>query len=226
MTLAELTTLFKAKTGRLDLADADIARIINEASVLLDQLDVSIGRASRFYASTVIGSAVVMLPLAYRWLDVVSVIADGLVNPLCEATSEAVRNANVDSSQGTPAYFAKLTSLVSGSLPVTPADYPSVAQLSADPTLSTSYLLVSPVPDAIYTIEVLGTFYSPTITALVINKWAALWPSLLIETAEYILTKDLLNIEESAKIIQSIQSTINLIVFDSISDERISEMGG
>lgn len=226
MTLAELTTLFKARTGRLDLADADIALLINRASVLLDQLDTSIGKSSRFYASTVIGVSAILLPAAYRWLDMVRLITTTSADLLTEIGAETARESAKGGVRGTPTEYAKLTSMVSGVAQTNPADYPTTAALAGDPQLLTSYLLLSPVPNAVVTIEVTGVFFSPSITATVLNRWATNFPDTLIQACQYLLTKDLLNIDESTKLLADLTNSINLYVFDSIMDENISHMEG
>jgi hypothetical protein len=229
MNLTELTTQFYNQTGRVDLSAVEVTNVLNQATELLDQLETSDGSYSRFYRILEAGEYIVTLPEKARWLQSVATIIGSTRTVLYRQDSSYVRSQLIASTtQGDPLFYCRLTTRLGV---IDPAELLGF-QLDMDAvildqsTLKTA-LLVFPIPQQQTIIDIEGIFYTPALSAEVVtNKWSELYPHYIIQAAQYILMKDMLNMDESAKMLANLQATVMPLTHDTYSDEDINSMEG
>jgi hypothetical protein len=229
MNLTELTTQFYNQTGRVDLSAVEVTNVLNQATELLDQLETSDGSYSRFYRILEAGEYIVTLPEKARWLQSVATIIGSTRTILYKQDSSYVRSQLIASTtQGDPLFYCRLTTRLGV---IDPAELLGF-QLDMDAvildqsTLKTA-LLVFPIPQQQTIIDIEGIFYTPALSSEVVtNKWSELYPHYIIQAAQYILMKDMLNMDESAKMLANLQATVMPLTHDTYSDEDINSMEG
>jgi hypothetical protein len=229
MNLTELTTQFYNQTGRVDLSAVEVTNVLNQATELLDQLETSDGSYSRFYRILEAGEYIVTLPEKARWLQSVATIIGSTRTVLYRQDSSYVRSQLIASTtQGDPLFYCRLTTRLGV---IDPAELLGF-QLDMDAvildqsTLKTA-LLVFPIPQQQTIIDIEGIFYTPALSSEVVtNKWSELYPHYIIQAAQYILMKDMLNMDESAKMLANLQATVMPLTHDTYSDEDINSMEG
>lgn len=233
MILTDLITSFYNKTGRLDLSDAEVTDVLNQASELLDQLETSDDSYSRYYRILEAGEYIVTLPDKVRWLQRIGTLVGTVRTQLTREDSFVIRSyiessiSPFDVSAG-PLIYSKINTRL-GDNPTSDllGFHLDMDAVILDPaTLKTAILIYPPcVEQTIIDIE--GIFYSPSLSAdNPTNKWSELYPHYIIQAAQYILMKDMLNMDESAKMLSVLQETVKPITHDAYSDEAINQMGG
>lgn len=228
MSLSNLLIELKAKSGRYDLSDTELTKIINSGSLLLDNLNTSINQTTRFYKILESGEYIIGMPYL-RYCEAVSTIVDNQLVQLQEADNRDLRGLLLESTTaGTPEYYT-LSSAILGTGPINAnLDFHAdLDTITLDPSSPYRYIMVYPKVSQQTVVEVLGVFYSPFLSAdNPDNKWSILRPDLLMQASMYYLTKDLLNITESTQQFQDLKLEISHIVHDSYSEENINRMEG
>lgn len=237
MTLTQLITTFQNQTGRLDLSTDEIVALLNRASMFLDQLDTSNASHVRYYQLLSAGDYIVTLPHTTRWIQNVNAVSHQVSpktqTPLGRTNSQDIRKLIWETGDGgAPLCYARLNSRIVDNPTGADLDFTfDTDSITLDPASITTYLLIYPIPQVDINIEVDAVFYSPFMSLDISapvpeNRWSILFPDLIIQASEYLLTKNLLNITESTKIYQDFKNSVELIAYDTYSDENISQMEG
>lgn len=229
MSLSSLLTELKVKSGRYDLSDTELTKIINSASQLLDNLNTSANQSVRYYSILEAGEYIVQLPSAIRFCEAISTIVSTEFTQLKKAEYNDIRELLRESiDTGTPEYYTLSNARLATAGEGGELDFPfDLDALTLDPSSIYRYVFVYPKPSVQTAVEVLGVFYSPVLsTEVPDNRWTILRPDLLMQASMYYLTKDLLNIEESSKQLQDLRGEITHIIHDSYSEENIDRMEG
>jgi len=231
MILSELITDFKSKTGRLDLSDVEITSLLNQSCQVLDQLENSGKRPYRYFLEVPAGVYIVALPTTYRdAYKAILHVADeaielGFVDNQILMT--IIRNGFWDIGSYQNSFSVVSAGLVSDlamdQLPL----FSDTVGVQTQPTDRNLYLLLYPKTAQTCIVELEVAAYtaalSDTNTA---NYWSNTFPHLIIQAAQYLITKGLVNIDESTKIYQDLAKAVQPIVFDYYEQEHISVMGG
>ena len=232
MNLTDLTSMFKARTGRLDLTDAEILVYLNSAVRVLDKLEDSGKRSFRIFIPAAANTYIYALPPNFR--DAFNATLHTLNGscPLswCPAANLMAIHRNdpniiADNYENT---FAIITSGLISDLPL--ADIPvfgDVVGLQAQPTDRNLYILIHPKTVSASTLEIECSAYtSPLSESNTANYWSNTNPELIIQACFYLLTKDLVNIDESTKILNDLKASVRPIVYDYYEQEHINTMEG
>lgn len=230
MTLTELVAVFKTKTGRLDLSDAEITVLINTSCKLLDEFEDSELRSYRFFLSILKDDYIVKLPDEFRYAKSATLhIADDakvLTYQKPDAVRALIRDNTglcVDQLMYSIVTGGLTKDFQAGELPL----FMDTVGLQTQPTDRNLYLIVYPRVSEAAVIEVDAIAYTTSLSVSVAsNYWSHHYPELVIQTTQYLLIKDLVNIDESAKLLKDIKDRILPISYDQYSAQQISMMEG
>lgn len=230
MTLTELITSFKSRTGRLDLSDAEITVVLNQACRILDEVEDSDLRSYRGFFEILEGGYIAKMPDEFRFETSVTLHqATGSV-VLKRRKSQDVRAALRDESiaiDSTWVYSTIATGFTQDFAADELPEFMDTIGLQTQPTDRNTYVVMYPKVAAYSTLEVEMIAYSTLLSGTVAtNYWTLKSPELVIQAAQYHLTKDLLSIEESTKILQDLKLSVQPISFDLYAGEHISVMEG
>lgn len=231
MNLTELTTMFKARTGRLDLTDAEILVCLNSACKVLDHLEDSGKRPYRYFIEVPAGTYIVGLPTTYR--DAFKAIlhvqdeATELGFVPNQSLLTLIRNQLWDVSD----YQNTFTVITAGLVSDLPIDqipmFGDTVGVQSQPTDRNFYLVLYPKTTQTSIIEMEVAAYTSALSDTnVANYWSNSNPELVIQACQYLLVKDLLNIEESTKIFNDLKVSVRPIVHDYYEQEHINVMEG
>jgi hypothetical protein len=230
MTLTELIVSFKSKTGRLDLSDTEITALINASCRILDEIEDSELRTYRFFLAIAQGDYIAKLPDEFRYVKQVTLHVDDEATVLTYQKSDYVRALLRDSPD--VCVVEDVYSIVSGGLTQdftanTLPLYMDTVGLQTQPTDRNLYIIVYPKVSVDSVVEVDCVAYTTPLSATVTtNFWSIQRPELLIQGAHYLLIKDLINIDESTKILQDIKARVLLLSYDQYSSQHINSMEG
>lgn len=232
MNLTELTALFKARTGRLDLADAEILVYLNSGIKLLDQLEDSGKRSYRIFLDATVGTYIYALPSNFRdAFNATLHTAEGSITLAWCAADKLMAIYRNDPSVIADVYentFAIINSGLISDIPI--ADIPvfgDVVGLQAQPTDRNLYLILYPKVTESSTVEVECSAYTSPLSATnTANFWSNNSPDLVIQSCFYLLTKDLINTDESTKLYNDLKVSVRPITFDYYQQEHINQMEG
>lgn len=232
MNLTSLIAGFKERTGRLDLSDPSITEYLNNACRLLDELDDSVNRPGRIYIEAAVDSYIYLLPESFREAYDVCLhkTSDGTISYLEWCAPSFLLRALRDETLGAP--YGPVYTIVTAAL-LTDLDFtdiPIFKDSDFEPTNKDDrnrYLVIYPAIVEAGRIDIECAAYTPTLGGLVTtNYWATSKPYLIIQAAQYLLIKDLLNIDESTKIYSDLKASLKPKIFDSFEQERINKMEG
>ena len=231
MNLTELTALFKARTGRLDLIDSEILVYLNSAIKVLDNIEDSGKRPYRYFIEVPADTYIVGLPTTYR--DAFKAIlhtqdkATELTFVPNQSLLTLIRNQlwDVSDFQNT---FTVLTAGLVSDLPI--AQIPLFADtvgVQSQPTDRNFYLVIYPKTSETTIIELeVAAYTSPLSASNIANYWSNSNPELIIQACFYLLTKDLVNIDESTKIYNDLKASVRPVIYDYYEQEHINQMEG
>jgi len=231
MILSELLIDFKAKTGRLDLSDIEITSLLNQGCQLLDQLENSGKRPYRYFLEVAAGVYIVALPTTYRDAHKAILHVAGESTELSLVDNQTlmtfIRNGYWDISAYQNTFSVVSAGLVSDlamdQLPL----FSDTVGVQTQPTDRNLYLLLYPKTAATSIVELeVSAYTAPLSDTNVANYWSNTFPHLIIQATQYLLTKGLVNIDESTKIFNDLAKAVEPIVFDYYEQEHISVMGG
>jgi len=229
MNLTGLITSFKTKTGRLDLTDSEITTYLNDACSLLDRLENSGKRHYRYSIDVSAGTYIVGLPASVRVVGSCVVHTDDGVTNLSFVDPNVLLGV-IRSGEQTSAIYQNTFSviqvgLISDLLLASIPTFKDTVDPPTDIVDRNHYLLVYPQVEGIIEIEHNG--YTPGLSSTSLtNYWSVSNPVLVIQAVQYLLIKDLLNIDESTKIYQDLQNSVKPITFDYYEQECITQMEG
>lgn len=230
MNLTELTALFKARTGRLDLSDPDIAVVLNQACRTLDEFEDSDLRSYRGFFAIEAGGYIAKMPDEFRFEKSVTLHRSEGAVVLARRSSSEVRAAlrdNSDVGSITGIYSTVSTGFTQDFAANELPEYMDTIGLQAQTNDRNTYVIVYPKVPEYSVIEVDMIAYTTTLSSgNPTNFWSLYHPELIIQACSYHLTKDLLSIEESTKIRQDLKASVLPISFDQYASEHISQMGG
>jgi len=230
MNLTELITLFKARTGRLDISDSDIVVALNLACKTLDEFEDSDLRSYRGFFAIEAGGYIAKMPDEFRFEKSVTLHQSKNTLVLARRSPSEVRSAlrnNIDVGLITCVYSTVSTGFTQDFAANELPEYMDTVGLQTQTNDRNTYVIVYPKVAEYSVIEVDMIAYT---TSLSIdnptNFWSLHFPELIIQACSYHLTKDLLSIEESTKIRQDLKASVVPISFDQYAGEHISQMGG
>lgn len=231
MNLTELITSFKAKTGRLDLSDAEITAYLNQGCKVLDQLEDSGKRPYRYFIEVPADTYIVGLPTTYRDAFKAILHAQDSATELTFVPNQSlltlIRNQlwDVADYQNT---FSVLTAGLVSDLPIDQIPmFADTVGVQSQPTDRNFYLILYPKIAETTIIELEVSAYTSELSDTnVANYWSNSNPALIIQACHYLLIKDLVNIDESTKVYTDLKASVRPISYDYYEQEHISVMEG
>jgi len=232
MNLTELITAFKSRTGRLDLSDAEITVYLNSACKVLDNLEDSGKRSYRIFIEVAVDNYIFALPENFR--DAFNAIlhtSDGAV-PLTWCNPATLMAIYRDDPTVIAETYENTFAIISSGL-IADMDmstipiFSDVVGLQTQPTDRNLYVLIYPKAIEAGALEIECTAYTSALSSTnVANFWSNTNPGLIIQACQYLLIKDLVNIDESTKIYNDLKVSVRPIVLDYYQQEHISQMEG
>ena len=231
MNLTELTAMFKARTGRLDLTDAEVLVYLNSACKVLDNLEDSGKRPYRYFIEVPVGTYIVGLPTTYRDAFKAILHVQDEATELSFAPNQSlltlIRNQLWDVAE----YQNTFTVITAGLVSDLPIDqipmFADTVGVQSQPTDRNFYLVIYPKTTQTTIIEMeVSAYTAPLSDSNIANYWSNSNPELVIQACFYLLTKDLVNIDESTKIFNDLKASVRPIVFDYFEQEHINQMEG
>lgn len=230
MTLSELIVMFKARTGRLDLSDADITVVLNQACRTLDEFEDSDLRVYRGFYELEQDGYIVKLPDEFRSERSVTLHQNSSAYVLKRRDAKDIRAALRDPASTvdpTWAYAIIATGFTQDFAANELPEYMDTVGLQTQPDDRNTYVVVYPRVSTYSVLEVEMLAYTVALSSTVTtNYWSLRKPELIIQAAQYHLTKDLLSIEESTKIRNDLKASVLPISFDLYAQEHITTMEG
>ena len=225
MVISDIRTLFKERSGDLNMTDADIDRHINNGIQLLDMLTQYSHAPAKHYAELVAGSYRHTFNSVCRAVKEVWIIdsADGR-SKLEKVTLSALREQYPDvpdTDAGKPLYYANA---INRSYPETFDETTLSAEFRDHiDTSITAYnidgILFMPPTDETYVIEVIGKFHSPALSdAVMQNWWSVNYDEAVLLAALHKLETFYRNSEGAADYMRTLSGTIK-----GISDDKAEE---
>lgn len=227
MTLQELRILFIERSGDINITNTKMDNFINQGVKFLDELTDYIHTAAKQYIEIAINSSILNLPSNCRVIDEVWVISATTgrtqLAKVSTAVLRAMYNDFTDIDSGKPVYYT-LRIVRANPSDFDPTDFPTYAAymdtIIAD--YSAKGITIMPPADTTYLIEVIGKFYSPTLTESYNNNW---WsynhPELVITAALYRLEMSYKNTEGANGYLTAINTEILSIIHDKIDEEQV-----
>ena len=231
MILTDLITMFKRRTGRLDLTDVEITQYLNDACKVLDQLEASGKVLHRIFIDAAVDSYIYELPQTVRFVESATLHKSIGVTDLQFADPKDLTRVIRGQEWNSDLFIDTFTVVTAGLISdMAIADLPmfsDVVGLNLDTDMRNLYLIVFPKVTEASVIELEASVYSATLDSVnTANYWSITKPELVIESAQYLLVKDLINIDESTKILGDLRSSVLHISYDYYAQERINQMGG
>ena len=231
MNLTELTTMFKARTGRLDLTDAEILVYLNSACKVLDHLEDSGKRPYRYFIEVPVGTYIVGLPTTYRDAFKAILHVQDQATELSFAPNQSLLSLMRNQLWDVAAYQNTFSVITAGLVSDLPIDqipmFADTVGVQSQPTDRNFYLLLYPKTAETTIIEMeVAAYTSPLSISNVANFWSNTNPELIVQACQYLLVKDLINIDESTKIFNDLKASVRPIVFDYYEQEHINVMEG
>lgn len=231
MNLTELITSFKSKTGRLDLTDSEITDYLNSACKVLDQLENSGKRPYRYFIDVAANAYIVALPSSYR--DAFKAILHtpdeaaelSFVPAQSLMTLMRAQLWDISDYQNT---FSVITAGLISDLPIDQLPlFADTIGVQTQPSDRNLYLLLYPKTTVASIVELEVSAYTSSLSDTnTSNYWSNTFPGLIIQACQYLLIKDLINIDESTKIYNDLAKSVQPIVFDYYEQEHITQMEG
>lgn len=232
MNLSALITLFTNRTGRLDLTELEITEYINAACKVLDTLEDSGKRPYRIFLDCPASSYILALPEGFRnAFKAILHTADGAVElGFCDAaTLMAIYrddpNIIVDGYENTFTIISTglISDLSMSEIPI----FSDVVGVQTQPSDRNLYVMIYPKADAASTLEIECSAFTAALSDVNdANYWSNTNPGLIIQACQYLLTKDLNNIDEATKLYADLKANVRPIVYDIYEQEHINQMEG
>lgn len=231
MNLTELTAMFKARTGRLDLTDAEVLVYLNSACKVLDHLEDSGKRPYRYFIEVPVGTYIVGLPTTYRDAFKAILHVQDQATELSFAPNQSLLSLMRNQLWDVAAYQNTFSVITAGLVSDLPIDqipmFADTVGVQSQPTDRNFYLLLYPKTAETTIIEMeVAAYTSPLSISNVANFWSNTNPELIVQACQYLLVKDLINIDESTKIFNDLKASVRPIVFDYYEQEHINVMEG
>lgn len=231
MNLTELTNLFKARTGRLDLTDSEIEVYLNSACKVLDNIEDSGKRPYRYFIEVPVGTYIVGLPATYRDAFKAILHVQDQATELSFVPNQSLLTLIRNQLWDVADYQNTFTVITAGLVSDLPIDqipmFADTVGVQSQPTDRNFYLVMYPKARETTIIEMeVAAYTSPLSSSNVSNYWSNSNPELVIQACFYLLTKDLVNIDESTKIYNDLKASVRPIVYDYYEQEHICVMEG
>lgn len=230
MTLTELITLFKSRTGRLDLSDADISVILNKACKILDELEDSDLRVYRGFYELLPDGYIAKLPDEFRSERAVTLHQGETASVLQQRPAAELRAALRDPSYAgdtTWAYATIATGFTQDFAADELPEFMDTVGLQTQPTDRNTYVIVYPAVADYSVLEVEMVAYTTQLSSTnTTNYWSLKDPGLIIQAAQYELNRDLLNSDTAAKLLKDLKLSVLPISFDLYAQQHITQMEG
>ena len=227
-TIVELRLLFADRSGDINILDADIDRYVNSGIELLDTLTEFSHAPAKYYGELAIGDSFHNFGSRSRVVKEVWILEeDGTRSKLEKVThAELMERYSPpnDVDAGKPLYYAINinrafpTSFDETTLPA--AFQPFIDTVAAD--YSIDGVIFRPPADAIYVLEVIGKFHSPTLSdAYTENWWSVNYPDLTLLAAMYQLVTLYRNSEGAKDYMNTMATVINGISNDKAEEDAV-----
>lgn len=231
MQLIELVNELITTTGRYDLQSplgntTRAINILNEAQRFLDlQIPVTDDMNARSVAPLQPGSQYAFFP-DLRFPEDVRLLTTTQRQPLVKCEWDEIEhyfNLPVDQQERSmPIFWSRAVTTMSPAASSVDADGSNIYTNYFPTTINTNAgksIVVYPVPDVLYNLEVIGCFFTPRFSNDVIEtRWSAQYPELLIMAAMYKLEVRNRNSEGQRDLLNSIELELRSIAFDTISE--------
>lgn len=226
MNFTELKTELQRVSGRLDLSDTDLGNYINKGVKLLDEVSGLTDRQMRFFSSVQAGQNVISLPSVARSFTSIYIISTTERKRLTPTTVHEIRDSlntiAAMSAQGVPEFYAPiaLTLEQQQATGTNATFYGNWADFRVDNTTDIDGIMFDIAPDAFYSIEVIGNFYSPKLSSVQDNNyWSIRHDDLVISAAMYKIDIDNRNVMGANELLRSLGVELKEIYFDQIELE-------
>ena len=233
MTLSELIEEFKEATGRIDLSVAEATKYLNRGCKFLDEITFKVQEDAMHFALISAETTGVVIHRTVRAIKSVWAYTDTERFELAYLPLGDMRKLYKDftSSSGIPTHYSPSpVRLVAtnennqqGDIPGVWADFPG----SVDTVREA--IMIWPRPDIDYSLEILGNFYTESLSSETVeNWWSVRHPELVIQAAIYRMDNNYRNTNGGKELLESLPLGAQTIYFDEIENEsnRSSIMKG
>lgn len=237
MTLTELIAVFKSRTGRLDLTDAEITILLNQACRTLDELEDSDLRIYRGFFKVLAGDYIAQLPPEFRLERTVTLHQDDeswvLSKRIDSTTLRAlIRDEGmVDQNLycGTNEYIYTIIrtgftqDFAANELPV----FMDTVGLQTQIDDRNLYIAIYPkvAEESVLEVEMIA-YTVPLSSVQTTNYWSLRFPDLIIQACNYHLVKDLLSVDTANSILKELKLSVSPVSFDLYAQQNITQMEG
>lgn len=226
MNKVQVRQLFKTGLGGSNMSDQTLDIFIQSGQDLLDELveGSTIGHHVKVIAA---GEYVVLFPYRIKTVTKVNLrkASDtSYLETLVKLSFKDLRglypNPWLTSERATPTYFA-VAKWMDDPTYLSAVDYPlSTPAISATKGLDFRAIVLAPVPDDAYTVDVWATTYSaPLLVDNTETFWTRHYPLLLVSAATMHMEQFLRNTNASQDLLKYITAQVNLINHQVIEDE-------
>jgi hypothetical protein len=224
MIVSDLFNIFIANTGRLDITSSRFLTTCNEACELLGSLETSKNILFRYVYPVSSEASTQSLPDRFRSVEALKIHYDSTFVEYRQVSDSAIRYLI---EAGEENIFAFLPSIISSVLATNLPDSTNPESVATSEATPSKVVLFNPAAPANSFVEIESKSFVSSLTATnSSNYWLDRYPWLVLETINYVLVKDLLNIEEAGKILKDVEAKLRLITYDSFENENISWMEG
>lgn len=231
MQLTELVNELITTTGRYDLQSplgntTRAVNIINEAQRFLDlQIPITDDLNARSVAVLQAGSQYAFFP-DLRFPEDVRLLTTTQRQPLIKCEWDEIEhyfNLPVDQQERSmPIFWSRAVTMMSPAASSVEAAGSNIYTNYFPTTVNTNAgkaIVVYPVPDVMYNLEVLGCFFTPRFSqAVQETRWSVQYPELLIMAAMYKLEIRNRNTEGQRDLLSSINLELQSIAFDNVAE--------
>jgi hypothetical protein len=202
------------------MSDSDIDYNLNKGIRFLDSITFTKQKNARLFLPLLTGNSLVTIPLQYRVIKSIWVFTSTAERTqLQKATLVDFRN-NLEAGEiDTPIYYCTDSLNLPNMLACSDVHlFSNLGDLTVDQLSRT--LLIWPVASVDYTVEVTGNFYSPSLSAAVLNNWWTLnQPDLILMASLYCMDRIYRNTSGGLELLKHIQDDIKSIHDDDIEEE-------
>ena len=226
MTISELRTLFKTRSGDLNMTDADIDKHINSGISVLDRLTEFSHAPAKYYAELAIGASFHTFTSKNRVIQEVWIIKANTGRSKLEKVNHSdlrEQYSDIPNTTGDlPLYYAVDINRAypedfdETNLPA--AFQPYIDTVTADYNIKG--ILFAPPTDEVYVLEVIGKFHSPTLSdTFTQNWWSVNYPELTLSAALRQLEISYRNTEGANDYMNAMKVELKGIDYDKAEEE-------